>query len=235
MLGLLCRKLIPALLLLGSAGALHAQSDYLNLANHDDQPYYFGITLGYNQSYYKLEHADKFIHDDSVLLVEPLHSQGFNLGLLGNMRINKKLDLRFNPNLVFADKGLHYLFKTDSLVEDKNIPSILLSFPLQLKLKSDRIGNFRFYVIGGLKFDYDLAANTQARREYDIVKANKLDYGYEAGLGFEFYFPHFIFSPEIKLSNGFSNIQIREPENPYSNIIERLISRIIVFSIHLEG
>ena len=64
---------------------------------------------------------------------------------------------------------------------------------------------------------------------------SRLDYGVEAGLGFNFYFPSFIFSPEIKISNGLRNIHSRDELLKYSNVLDRIQSRQIIFSIHLEG
>lgn len=207
----------------------------LELGKYENRPYYFGITLAYNQAFYKLKHNDKFIRDDSLLVLEPLHSSGFSLGLLGNLKLVKHLDVRLNPTLIFAEKNLHYVFKQDSAVQDKNVESVLFSLPLQFKFKSDRVGNFRAYVLAGVKLDYDLASNANARKMEDIVKLSRFDLGYEAGVGFELYFPYFIFSPEIKISNGARNIHIREPDNIYSNTIGELLSRMIVISIHLEG
>jgi hypothetical protein len=208
---------------------------YSYIGNYENRPYYFGITLAYNNAFYKLKHSPKFIADDSVLVVEPLYSNGFNLGLLGNLALNKRFDLRLNPTLIFSEKNLHYVFKKDSSAQDKSVESILLSFPLQVKFKSDRVGNFRMYLMAGAKLDYDLAADVRSRKAPDLVKLSPYDFGYEAGFGFEFYLPYFIFSPEIKISNGARDIHIQEPSNIYSNVIGRLLSRMIVISIHLEG
>jgi hypothetical protein len=112
---------------------------------------------------------------------------------------------------------------------------VIFSFPFQLKFNSDRIGNFRVYVLGGVKADIDLAANARARRAEDLVKLQKSDYGIEFGMGFNFYFQSFIFSPEVKLSNGIPNIHSRDENLKYSNVIDRIQSRMIVISIHLEG
>ncbi len=214
---------------------LCSQAQFQNMADHDDKPYYFGITLGYNNANFKLFHSPKFLQSDSVAVVEPYGGKGFNMGLLGNLRLNRRFDLRFNPNLIFAEKNLKYVLKPDSSTQIKYIESVLLSFPLQVKFKSDRIGNFRVYTLAGLKMDYDLSANSHSRQQDDLVKLKRTDFGYEAGFGFEFYFPNFIFSPEIKLSNGFGNIYIPNKSNAYSNVIGKLISRMIVISIHLEG
>lgn len=90
-------------------------------------------------------------------------------------------------------------------------------------------------MFGGVKFEYDLASNSTARRAEDLVKLAKIDYGVEAGIGFNFYFPVFILSPELKISNGLSNIHSRDPNLKYSNVIDKLNSRMIVFSLIFEG
>jgi hypothetical protein len=48
--------------------------------------------------------------------------------------------------------------KEDSLTTRK-IQGITLAFPLQVKFSSDRINNFKVYMMGGGKLEYDFAAN----------------------------------------------------------------------------
>jgi hypothetical protein len=227
---------IPLVLfiILWNAGAAKAQYT-MNMEEHDAKPYYFGITLAGNNSNFKLFHDEIFLKQDSIMVAEPLKTFGFNLGLLGNVRLSEYFDVRFNPQLLFASKNLYYKENYPSRETVKNIESILVSFPVQLKFKSDRIGNMRVYTIAGLKYDYDLASNARARRAEDLVKIKAGDYGYELGAGFEFYFPSFIFSPEFKISNGIGNVHVKDKNLRYSNIIDKLNSRMVVFSIHLEG
>jgi len=90
-------------------------------------------------------------------------------------------------------------------------------------------------MLGGAFTQMDLAANARARRAEDLVKLEGSDYGVEIGMGFNFYFPSFILSPEIKVSNGLRNLHSRDENLKYSNVIDRIQSRMIVFSIHLEG
>ena len=61
------------------------------------------------------------------------------------------------------------------------------------------------------------------------MKLEKFDYGIEAGMGFNFYFPSFIFSPEVKVSNGLRNIHSRDENLKYSNVIDRIQSSMIMF------
>jgi hypothetical protein len=88
--------------------------------------------------------------------------------------------------------------------------------------------------MAGLKYDIDLASNSTARNAEDVIKLKKGDFGYEAGIGFNFYLPFVTISPEIKISNGFSNLHQVDPALKYSNNLERILSRMVVFSIHFE-
>ena len=90
-------------------------------------------------------------------------------------------------------------------------------------------------MFGGAKFEYDLASNSSARRAENLVKLKSTDFGYEAGIGFNFYFPVFILSPEIKFSNGIRNSHSRDANLKFSSTIDRMSSRMIVFSLIFEG
>lgn len=223
-----------AFLLLLSAMPAKAQQN-LNMEEHDRKPYYFGITLAANQSNFRLTHSDLFLKQDSIMVAEPLKTVGFNLGLLANLRLNHRFDLRVNPQLLFANKNLYYKENYPLRETEKKVESIVVSFPIQLKFKSDRINNMRVYTIAGLKIDQDLASNKATRRAEDLVKINKTTYGFELGAGFEFYFESFIFTPEFKISNGLNNVHVLDKNLRYSNVIDQLNSRMIVFSIHLQG
>lgn len=214
--------------------AAPAQRYILNMPEHDNKPYYFGITFGLNFSQYRVKYTQSFVDNDTFRKIQPLWSPGFNLGLMGNLRISRFFDIRFVPSLSFADKRMNMTFRQDS-TSQRNIESIYMHMPLQLKFKSDRIRNFRFYAIGGGKLDFDLAANARSRRQDEWLKVKPVDLGYELGFGFEFYYPNFIFSPEIKLSQGLSNQLFRDRNIPLSNAIETLNTRMFVISIHLEG
>ena len=117
----------------------------------------------------------------------------------------------------------------------KKVESVIMSFPFQLKFQSDRIGNFRVYAMGGFKADIDMASNARAKKAEELVKIQKYDFGPEFGVGFNFFFPSFIFSPEIKISNGLRNIHARDENLRFSSMFDKIQSRMIVFSIHLEG
>jgi hypothetical protein len=211
----------------------------LYMEDHDAKPYYFGITLAASNARFHTEPHAHFLYQDSVMVAEPLGSGGFALGLLATTRLSNRFEARFNPLLMFTERNLFYKLKYPDrdLGTDvtKKVESVIVTFPVHLKFRSDRIGNFRVYLLGGGKLDFDLASNAQARKADDLIKINKLDYGVEGGLGFNFYFPSFILSPEVKFSNGLGNIHSRDENLKYSSVLDRIQSRMIVFSIHLEG
>lgn len=219
--------------------ATFAQKKELYLPDHDYKPYYFGITLGGNMSRFHTELHPRFLADDSVYVAEPTNNGGLALGLLATARLSNRFQLRFNPQLMFINRALYYKLKfpdNENLTEPiKTVESILVTFPIQVKLQSDRIGNFRVYMMAGIKGDIDLASNARAKKSDDLVKLQAYDYGGELGLGFNFYFPSFILSPELKISNGMRNIHSRDENLKYSSVIDRIQSRMIVFSIHIEG
>lgn len=218
--------------------------DRLNQEDHDDKPIRFGINLGFNRSHFSFTHHPVFLQQvplDSVTVVESVNSTGINLAWLVNFRLNNHFDLRTFPvNLTFVERNFLYNLKypdrpagEDSVTEVKT-QSITLSVPVQIKFSSDRINNFKVYMLAGGKVEFDLASNAGARRAENQVKLSRLDYGVEAGLGFHFYFPMFVMTPEIKMGWGIGNLHSRDVNLKYSNVIDKINSRTISFSITVE-
>ncbi len=198
------------------------------------KPYHFGISLAYNSSDFKITFSDQFINHDSILIAESTTGPGFNLGIIANLRIGKYLDLRFIPGLSFAEKNFDYTYK-DETTSSQTIESIYLTFPFDVKFKSAAYKDMKVYVIGGAQFLYDLGSNAEARNAEELVKIKASDLAIDYGLGMEFYFPYFIFSPEIKISNGIFNLHKLDPNLQQSNVMDKVFSRTILFSIHIEG
>jgi len=221
---------------------LFSQSFELNLPDHDDKKYYLGIALIYNSSRFNVSHHPNFLASDSVMVIDPQNIGGFGLAGIHTYRLSPRFEIRaIFPQLLFSYKNLTYNLtypdasKDETPIMTKRVESILLGLPVHLKFRSDRIGNFRVYMFGGAKYEYDLTSNSTARKAEDLVKLKKYDFGVEAGIGFNFYFPVFILSPEIKFSNGLSNSHSRDPNLKFSNTIDKLNTRMILFSLIFEG
>ncbi|MBC7890322.1 MAG: PorT family protein [Ferruginibacter sp.] len=241
---LLRRKIIYCILIL-SAGPLAGFSQLryggLNLPDHDSKLYHFGINLGMNKSHFSFTHHPQFLTQDSVTVIESINSTGINLAWLVNLNLSPHFDLRTYPlNLTFSEKAFEYALQFpdapagEGKLTIKKVQSITLSLPLQIKFSSDRIDNLKVYTIAGVKFDYDMAANAGKKNADDLIKLNKLDYSVEGGIGFHFYFPYFVLSPELKVSWGLSNLHSRNQTLKFSSNIEQINSRMISFSLTVE-
>jgi hypothetical protein len=232
------RFFLFGLLLLIAQTSLAQKERETYLFDHDTKPYYFGITLGVSMARFHPQMHSHFLENDSVMIGEPKNSGGFILGLLATGRLSDRFQARFNPQLMFFQRDLYYKLKyPDGGITEvtKTVESVVVSFPVQIKFQSDRINNFRVYMLAGFKGDIDLASNARAKKAEDLIKIKKYDFGPELGLGFNFFFPSFILSPEIKVSNGIPNIHSRDTNLKYSSVFDKIQSRTIVISIHIEG
>lgn len=222
-------------------GSAQYNMDDINLPDHDNKPFHFGISIGTNRSHYSFTHHPRFLQNDSVLVVEGVNSSGIQLAWLVNMRLSNHFDLRTYPlNLIFTEKAFQYNLKyadrflNEDSVTLKKVQSITMALPLQIKFSSDRIKNFKVYTLAGGKIEYDFAATAGTKNSGNLIKLNKLDYGIEGGIGFHFYFQYFVLSPELKFGWGLKNLHARDADLKYSSTIDKINSRIFTFSLTVE-
>ena len=93
----------------------------------------------------------------------------------------------------------------------------------------------RLFVIAGVKYGFDVASDSKARQADSQVKIAPTDFAGEIGVGIQFFFPYFIFSPELKMSQGLGNTLIFDENLPQSTVIEKVLSRTFTLSLHFEG
>jgi hypothetical protein len=240
MKGRVFRTVVLLFGLLAAARANAQLRDQLNLVDHDSKPFYLGIGFMYEQSHLQVSAHPKFLQSDSVLYVNPLNSGGFGVSGMFTFHVADHWEFRLAfPEFIFASNSLSYHVTYppagETSLATKQIQSLLLGFPAHVKFLSDRINNFRVYMLGGINYQYDLASNSSARKAQNLVKLNPSDFSVEGGIGFQFYFPVFILSPELKFSEGIKNVHDRDPNLQYSNTIDKLKTRMVVFSLIFEG
>ena len=208
-----------------------------NLEKYDKQKIHFGFLLGINTTDFRVTRAGDFHLLDSVLVVEPQRQSGFNLGIISDLKLAENFNLRFVPDLAFSQRDLHYFVKYPNHKSEtvvKKVESTFLNFPLELKFKSNRVGNYRFYVIGGIRYAIDMVSQANVENDEEVlVKLKRYDYGYEIGLGIDCYLELFKFAPEIKMFQGIPNVLA--PDNAqYTTSISALKSRIFTVSFTFE-
>lgn len=232
--------IVLAILLLPALCAAQLREG-LNKEDHDDKPYHFGINLGINRSHFSFGHHPLFLQRDSVMVVESINSTGVNLAWMVEKRLSDHFAIRTFPlNLTFTEKAFEYSLKYPDLIggeaaiTTKKVQSISMTLPIQIKFSSDRIGNFKVYMLGGVKAEYDMAANAGAKKAENLIKLNRFDYGVDAGIGFHFYYPYFVLTPELKMGWGLGNLHSRDANLKFSNVIDKINSRTITFSLTVE-
>ncbi len=218
--------------------ALHSKAQR-NLPSYDYKLLHYGFTVGFSSTNFKINHDDKYFwHNDTLASVICKPQAGFNLGVLADLHLGDHFDIRLIPSLHFAQRNIEYTFHTspvDSIMAVAKIESTYGEIPLIFKYKSDRIKNTRFYVVGGLVYSFDFTSNKAVARKPGeaFVAVGTNNFGYQLGMGFDFYFPYFKFSPEIKLTNGINNVLVKDG-SLYSNAISGLFSKILQFNFYIE-
>jgi len=217
-------------------------SQTLNLPDYTHRHVHFGFIIAVNTASFFVAPtpnlAGKF--DDSLRTIRSIPQAGFDLGIVTELGISRYLKLRFVPSLGFTDRQLQYYFETphDTFTTTKDIQSVFLNFPLDLKLISKRLNNFEAYVLAGGKFAKDLFSqkdvNQQLAGANATVRLLPNDWYYEAGGGIEFYLPYFKFGIELKVSQGTRNLIV--PDNSvYTQSIQGLYSKTYLLSFTFEG
>ena len=210
-----------------------------NQLDHDRKQYYFGINGGVNNSRFRYFPAKDFITNDTILQMTTTSGIGAHIGLLFNYKLNKRFDTRILPSIVFGEKNLQFRVHDFAINKDStahfNIQNIYIDVPFQFKLKSDRVADFRFYMLGGGKYAYDLASLSKSRKADKLIRLTPNDFALELGFGFEFYFPLFILAPEVKISQGMMNVLSPDKNLIFSRSLDALKSRTITFSLLIEG
>ncbi len=232
--------LMLVFLFVNSLFAQKARGNY-NYMDFNQKPYYFGITLGYNQSQFKVNRSASFILNDSFRVVSPQTGPGFNLGVVTNLKIGEYFDVRFLPTLSFAERNISYRRVLDKNASTPAIPAkfdaVLVEMPFHLRYKSAPYKDKRLFVIAGVKYTYDVATTSRSKQALrnETIRISPTDFAIEVGAGIQMYFPYFIFSPELKFSRGINNMLIYNGTLKQSTVLEQVISQAFTLSFHFEG
>lgn len=231
------RKVIFAILGIASiCSCVNAQNKHYNHLDFENKQYYFGITLAANSSSYKLYPSKDFILNDSIRYLEGGRGPGANIGIITNLKIGEFFDLRFLPTLSFAERNVNYkLTKDISAPFDRKVNSVFVELPFHIRFQSEVYKDKRLFIIAGVKYSYDVASDSRSREANSLIKIAPSDFAFEVGAGLQMYFPYFIFSPEIKISHGLTNILLYDPNLIQSTVLDKILSKGFTISFHFEG
>ncbi|MEO5582737.1 MAG: outer membrane beta-barrel protein [Saprospiraceae bacterium] len=195
--------------------------------------YYFGLAISFNQSTYKLYRSNYFIKQDSLLVTESIKNPGFSVGIIANVKFGDHFDFRFVPTFSFANRNIRYNDRVSEV--DRRIESTFLELPMHVRFTSLPYKDMKVFIVGGLKYSYDISNKSRTKKFSSLIKLSPHDFAAEVGAGMQFFFPYFIFSPEIKFSQGIGNILIYNGSNSESSVLEKILSRAFTITLNFEG
>ena len=224
--------LIVVLLFSLSSHAQFGKDPLINLENFDKQRVYWGYFLGFNAYDFKIDYRNA---GDNIAVKS---TTGFNVGLVGDLRLHEYVNLRFEPGLYYTQRDLTYPGFPTEFDALREVRSTYIHFPLLLKFSSKRIGNFRPYLVGGASTTLNLSSNSNSRDDNSAgrFRVKSWTNNYELGFGIDLYFEYFKFSPSIRGVFGIGDELVRDndPLSPWTGQIESLKTRAVLinFTFH---
>ena len=213
----------------------------INLPNFYKRPVHYGYFLGINQYDFKFDYVDSYYKDMMYKDIAVIQKKGFNVGLIGDLRINDYFNVRFEPGLYYNLRELVYPEYPQFIKEsDRNreVKSTYIHLPIYIKINAKRINNFRPFLLAGFSSDFNLSSNAKNSDDNasNVFRTSTKNLNYELGLGFEFYLYYFKFSPSFRGIFSFQNELIPDEvgqASPWTgniiNMFSRGVSLIITF------
>lgn len=167
---------------------------------------------------------------------------GFNVGVLGELRLSEHFQFRVAPAMYFGTRHLTFRNFTAStpdrvFEETQGIKTAYITCALDLIFGSQRAGNRRPYVMLGLNPMINLSG-----KDNDFLKLKRTDLFLETGLGCDMYLPFFKLRPELKFLYGLTDCldkdhagNIRDKNMlSYTNSVKKARSKMIVLTFYFE-
>jgi len=217
----------------------------INKENFDKKKWSWGYFLGLNSYDFKINYIEnqppvsEYINDNPEIGFNPNTDDepdikvdkglSFNIGLIGNLRINNYLDLRLEPGVIFTSRVLDFPYFTDENDRIREVGASYIHIPLLLKFSAKRINNFKPFVIGGASVSHNLSNNQNNPNDNSggEFRMKKNNYYFEVGFGVDFYLEFFKFTPSIRGVFGMGDELFRDddPNSLWTSNIESLKTR----------
>jgi Outer membrane protein beta-barrel domain len=213
-------------------GSIFGKNPIINQENFDTQRIYWGYFLGFNSYDYKFDYKT---NGPDILVNKTI---GFNVGLVGDLKLMSNLNLRFEPGLYYTQRNLTYANFDKPIDSKREVSATYIHFPLLLKFSAKRTANVRPYLLGGISSTLNLSSNSKTKDDnvQQKFRVKPWTRNYELGFGLDLYLEYFKFSPSIRGVFGIGDELIRDkdPNSPWTGNIESLKTRAILinFTFH---
>lgn len=236
-----------------SMAQLFTKERILNLENFDKARLSWGYYLGFNSFDFKFKYIDNVDQEPPFgpnlpgeegikTDIQLVKNFGFNVGLIGDLRINDYLNLRFEPGFYHTQRNLTFPDLDESFQGEKDylrqVKSSYIHFPLLLKVSTKRINNFKPFIIGGVSTAINLSSGEKSLKDNPQgefrMKTNPLYY--ELGFGVDLYFFYFKFTPSIRGVFSIKDELIRDndPSSPWTRNIQSMESRAVFINFTFQ-
>lgn len=217
---------------------LFTKKKVLNNENFDKPSISWGYFLGLNN------YDFNFDYKNNLEDIQTEKSFGFNVGLIGNVRINDYLDFRFEPGLVMSKRSLIYdptnfnETEFNPIQHQRDIKSTYIHFPLLLKISTKRVNNIKPYITGGFSAAINLSSKEKSLDDNNLgqFRMKKNTFFYELGFGIDLYLEWFKFSPSIRGIFAISDelVPDEDPLSPWTSNIEFMKTSGIVLNFTFQ-
>ncbi len=204
----------------------------INLENFDKDRVYYGFFLGFSSYDFKIDYKNT----GQEIAINS--TTGFNVGIVGDLRISEFFNLRFEPGLYITQRDLNYPGFTENNDAVREVKATNIHFPLLLKYSALRTGNIRPYLVGGFSTTLNLGSNESVTddNKQRVFRVKRITSNYELGFGIDFYTEYFKFSPSIRGVFGTGDELIRDNDlnSVYTSNIESMTTRAVFinFTFH---
>lgn len=223
--------LLLLVLLMAGKPLLAQESREYNLPTYDDRFLTYGFILGGHTSTLRPKFSKEFTDGAAfanVINILPSNAFGFSISFLANFRAAEYLSIRVMPGVAFYDYKLEFETTPGSdPIQDVFVDFTTANVPISLKFNSQRRGNHRMFLTGGVTPIIDITG--KKKREENFESGLRLDGNNltaDVGFGADFYFPLFKFSPEIRYSYGLRDV-LENKNSEVGRAFDRLGSHMI--------
>lgn len=245
------RLILTFLIAFAAHSILYAQEGAVENRPYTDlRPFHFGIIVGThlqdmtvtNVGPQVITMTDGSSQQYNITADQDSWDNGFQVGVLGELRLSQHFQLRAAPTLYFGSR--HFSFINHALNTDdamykrtQTMKTVYLGCAFDLIFAGKRNGNQRPYMLVGLTPSYNLTSKSS-----DYIKLKQSDLFLEAGVGFDFYLPYFKLRPELKFMYGLGNVlDTKHPERlrdeskrPYAMSVNDARSKMIALTFYFE-
>ncbi len=244
------RILLTIIILAGMMNAMAQERAVENRPYTDLRKFHFGILVGTHVQDLEftnigpqiITNEDGTTHEYTITTDQDRWDNGFNVGVLGELRLNQHFQFRLAPALYFGTRHISFHnmnpISVDSLIaRNQTMKTVYISCAMDLIFAAQRFNNHRPYVMVGLNPVINLSGSSE-----DYLKLKRYDLYLEAGVGCDFYLPFFKLRPELKFMYGLTNsLDTNHPNSlkdaamrPYASSVNKARSKMIVLTFYFE-